>query len=222
MVAAPLCEQPPVPAQPSRRGRPSIAEAEQISGKILDASWDVLLEEGFESFTFDRVARRARIGKATIYSRFANKSELLHALLWQRTHLRRAFILAQGADLPLVEAFALRATEVIMTLASPDGQLVERLMDWLDLEKGGAQGNVRARVYCDAVEAIAESFVRANERGGQVIPDPRVAAQFWVEGLMGHARMAIAQCAVSRAETERWALGYARFFFAGVEAFVAR
>jgi hypothetical protein len=63
-----------------RRGRPSAAEAEQIVGRILEASWDVLLAEGFEGFTFDRVARHAHIGKATIYSRFANKRELMGAL----------------------------------------------------------------------------------------------------------------------------------------------
>ena len=50
---APICVEPIA----VRRGRPSIAEAEALSGRILDASWDILLAGGFENFTFDRVAR---------------------------------------------------------------------------------------------------------------------------------------------------------------------
>ena len=99
-----------------KRGRPSIAEAEQLSGKILEASWQVLLETGFDGFTFDRVARHAHIGKATIYSRFANKRELMETLLAHSIERRHALIMAQGDDLPFVEAFTLRATEALALL----------------------------------------------------------------------------------------------------------
>lgn len=206
-----------------KRGRPSVAEAERISGKILDASWEVLLAEGFENFTFDRVARHAHIGKATIYSRFANKYDLMYALLWHRINLRRSFIMAQGADLPMIEAFCLRASEVLTMLASPDGVLIERLIDWLDQEKGpSSQPRVRAAAYRDAVDSIAVSFRQANQRGEATITDVEQASRFWIEGVLGHSRLQDAQGPTPREENEHWARDFSRYFFAGLAALQQR
>jgi len=52
---------------------------------------EVLLVGGFEHFTIDRVARHAHIGKATIYSRFPGKGELMLALLARRIEMRSDF-----------------------------------------------------------------------------------------------------------------------------------
>lgn len=200
-----------------RRGRPSVAEAEQISGKILDAAWDVLLAEGFESFTYDRVARHARIGKATIYSRFPGKYDLMQALLRRRLDQRREFIMEQGAGLPLIEAFCLRATEMQMLLSSPDGKLLERLIDWLDQEKlAVGQPGMRARAYCEAIDSIAQLLRKARDAGEVRISDPIDAAQFWLEGLLGHARLRDGEDTASRAEHERWARKFAGYFFGGI------
>lgn len=59
-----------------RRGRPSLEEAQRLPARILEAGWEVLRDQGFDAFTFDRVARHAHIGKATIYARFPGKREL--------------------------------------------------------------------------------------------------------------------------------------------------
>jgi AcrR family transcriptional regulator len=204
---------------PAKRGRPSVAEAEQLSGKILDASWDVLLAEGFESFTFDRIARHAHIGKATIYSRFASKYDLLHALLRRRIDMRRDFIMAQGAGLPLIEAFCLRAAEMLTLLSSPDGKLLERLIDWLDEEKlAVGQPRVRDVAYREAIDSISESFAQSNASGETRIADIRQAAEFWLEGLLGHARRRDSQGEAPRAENEAWSRIYAHYFFAGIAA----
>jgi AcrR family transcriptional regulator len=44
---------------------------------ILDAALDVLAETGYDGMTIDQVAARARAGKATLYRRWASKSELV-------------------------------------------------------------------------------------------------------------------------------------------------
>jgi AcrR family transcriptional regulator len=46
-------------------------------GEILDAALDVLAETGYEGMTIDMVAARAKAGKATVYRRWASKSELV-------------------------------------------------------------------------------------------------------------------------------------------------
>ena len=45
--------------------------------EILEATLDVLAETGYEGMTIDMVAARAKAGKATVYRRWASKSELV-------------------------------------------------------------------------------------------------------------------------------------------------
>jgi len=201
----------------ARRGRPSIAEAEALSGRILDASWDILLSGGFENFTFDRVARHAHIGKATIYSRFPGKADLMRALLLRRIEQRTAQIRQEGSDLPTATAFLLRATNTMKMLFSPDGVLTERLIDWLDQESGEGL-TMRAEAYRNAIESIAQALVRGPDAADHRVPDVELAARLWLEGLLGHARLAYTEGASSPAEIERWATNYTRFFFAGLRA----
>jgi AcrR family transcriptional regulator len=200
-----------------RRGRPSIAEAEALSGRILDASWDVLLAGGFESFTFDRVARHAHIGKATIYSRFPGKVELMHALMRKRLDSRTDYLREQGSDLPLEAAFRVRASTTIKMLFSPDGLLLERLIDWLDQENGDSQA-IRVAAYRTAVGIIAQSLTDKAMADGTRVGDPERAAHLWLEGLIGHAKIAFRQGAASPEEIDRWASYYTRFYFAGLRA----
>jgi AcrR family transcriptional regulator len=45
--------------------------------EILDATIDVLAEAGYDGMTIDMVAARAKAGKATVYRRWASKSDLV-------------------------------------------------------------------------------------------------------------------------------------------------
>jgi AcrR family transcriptional regulator len=62
-----------------RRGRP---RDEAFGPTILEATLDVVAEVGFAGFTVDAVAKRAHVGKATIYRRWASK-EVLMLEAWQ-------------------------------------------------------------------------------------------------------------------------------------------
>ena len=61
-----------------RRGRPRDASADQ---RILAAATELILERGFEATTVDEVALRARVGKATVYRRWARKEDLAVAAM---------------------------------------------------------------------------------------------------------------------------------------------
>lgn len=56
------------------RGRPRSAEADEA---ILRATMDLLAEEGFTGMSMDEVARRAGVGKDTLYRRHRSKVELV-------------------------------------------------------------------------------------------------------------------------------------------------
>src|SRR5215203_4506883 len=71
-AAAPTAPGAPAPAARLGRRRDHTRDPE-----ILDAALDVLAESGFDGMTIDMVAARAKAGKATIYRRWASKSELV-------------------------------------------------------------------------------------------------------------------------------------------------
>ncbi len=72
---------PPVELQP--RNTPVQERAKLTLQKILDATAELLDNEGHENLTTNRVAERSGVNIATIYHYFPNKEALLHALAQQ-------------------------------------------------------------------------------------------------------------------------------------------
>lgn len=67
----------PDTAAPSRRARrPGRRRDESRDDAILDATRELLVERGYENMTMDAVAERAGAGKATLYRRWASKTQL--------------------------------------------------------------------------------------------------------------------------------------------------
>ncbi len=71
-----------------KRGRPRNVETQKA---ILTASYELLLEDGFETVTVDKIADRAKVSKATIYKWWPNKAAVV----------MDGFLSAAAARLPL-------------------------------------------------------------------------------------------------------------------------
>lgn len=188
-----------------RRGRPNAAEAERISDHILDTGWKLLLDQGFENFSLERLAREARTGKPTIYSRFGDKRGLLCAMLERRKTERAEQVRRMAGSLPFAEAMCRQASYVLEIMFSDEGVLYERLIDWIDEEPGGDGPTARGTSHNNAVIAIRE-MLAAGEQSGEVhFDDIDEAAVFWLEAMIGHARFTKSNSVPSREENERWA-----------------
>lgn len=61
------------------RGRLSAEDAAELPNRLLDAAFELFVEHGFASTTMDDIAKRAGASTKTLYSRFANKVEILEA-----------------------------------------------------------------------------------------------------------------------------------------------
>src|SRR5690606_585367 len=61
--------------KPGRPVDPHTAE------RILDAARQLVFSEGLQAVSMERVAQEAGVSKVTLYSRFANRNELLSALV---------------------------------------------------------------------------------------------------------------------------------------------
>ena len=67
------------------RRRPAQARSRERFERIVQAARAVLVDVGFESFTFDEVAHRAGVPIGTLYQFFANKYVLICELDRQDT-----------------------------------------------------------------------------------------------------------------------------------------
>lgn len=54
---------------------------ENVNAAILEAAWQLLLEEGYARMSIARVAKEARVGRPAIYRRYRDKPELVAAVL---------------------------------------------------------------------------------------------------------------------------------------------
>lgn len=85
-------------------------DTDEIGVRILDAALAEYLAHGFRRTSVDDVARRAGIGRATIYRRFATRDDLVQAVLVRETQRFFADIAQATRALPtlaerLVEGF---------------------------------------------------------------------------------------------------------------------
>lgn len=62
-------------------GRLSAEQTEELPGRLMDAAFELFIERGFADATMDDIAKRAGASTKTLYSRFANKMEILQAVV---------------------------------------------------------------------------------------------------------------------------------------------
>jgi AcrR family transcriptional regulator len=67
------------PAPRRRRGA-------ELEDALLEAAWDELVEKGYDGFTIESVAERARTGRAVLYRRWPTKPDLVQATVVRAGH----------------------------------------------------------------------------------------------------------------------------------------
>jgi AcrR family transcriptional regulator len=68
-------------AKAKRAGRPSLAEAERLTGQIIAVATRFFLDQGFDATSIDQIAAEAKISKRTLYARFPTKADLFEAVI---------------------------------------------------------------------------------------------------------------------------------------------
>ncbi|MBL8551781.1 MAG: TetR/AcrR family transcriptional regulator [Hyphomonadaceae bacterium] len=102
-------------ARPTGPGRLSAEEAAKLPDRLLDAALKLFTERGYAQTTMDEIAREAGASTKTVYSRFANKGEIMQAVVQRNVGQitervassainpmqgeLRAFLLALGAQI---------------------------------------------------------------------------------------------------------------------------
>lgn len=141
-----------------RRGRPRSDRAHRA---ILDATRELLVENGFSRLRLEHVAARAGVGKATIYRRWATREALVLELLMELAapHIEIEDVDDTHAELLAATTHAMRAlTE------TPFGPVIRALLSHIACNP--ALGDpFRAAVVQGRRDAVAAVMARGIARG---------------------------------------------------------
>ncbi|PYE81362.1 TetR family transcriptional regulator [Pseudoroseicyclus aestuarii] len=111
---------PPPTSPVPRVGRPRRDEAGAVNARILAAATDLFLERGLAATSCEAVAARARVGKASLYARYAGKEALFEAVV-QHALEGRSFRWQgpETRDAPPAERLALAGRAVLSQALQP-------------------------------------------------------------------------------------------------------
>ncbi len=169
----------PIPSQApagrgSRRGRPRSDAAHR---RILDATRELLAEEGFSRLRLEHVAARAGVGKATIYRRWGSKEALCGELLAELAapHLT----VAETGD-TRSELLAAVANPMLAITGTPFGPVIRALLSQIAVNPTLGDP-FRATVVGSRRAEVARVIGRGIERGDlRADADPGVATELLV------------------------------------------
>lgn len=143
-------------------GRLSAADTALVEQRVLDAASDLFLEDGYDATTMEGIARKAGASTKTLYSRYANKSEILaavaqHILNRSLSEPSPASPEADGADpLPFIRK---AAHELAFLYAEDEPAKIMRLA----LSEGYRHQEI-ARFFRDNHQRVIERIAEALER----------------------------------------------------------
>src|SRR4029453_12793846 len=109
-----------------RRGRPA---NEALGQTIIDPARELFVELGFQATTLDKVAKRAKISKLSIYRHFENKEALFGAAMaagCQQLFAPQALL--EGVDSSVEDQLMAVGSLLLRTLLRPDVRRGEALV----------------------------------------------------------------------------------------------
>ena len=107
----------------ARKGRPPSAVAASHT-VIMDAVYALLQEKSVRDLTMEEVAKRAKVGKPTLYKWWRTKATLVLAMLCERM----APNLEKPSDLTAEESLRFRVRSLIDSFKGPFGKIVAGLI----------------------------------------------------------------------------------------------
>ena len=94
-------------------GRPPASRAGDVDTRILEAAAALFLARGFEAASCEQVAVDAGCGKASIYARYADKSELFEAVITSAVERSMSLVSSPATEHGLEQRLANVCTEIV-------------------------------------------------------------------------------------------------------------
>jgi AcrR family transcriptional regulator len=161
---------------PRRRGRPQTGIAES-HGAIMDVVYDVLQEKSARDMTMEEVARRAGVGKQTLYRWWPTKAALVMAMFSERFARVPESVAGPSAEQNLRH----RLRRLIAAFNGPLGKIMADL-----IAEGQSEPAVLQEFYEQHVRSRRDDTIASVEQGkasGELRSD--VNAELLLEALFG-------------------------------------
>lgn len=198
-----------------RRGRPT---NQALGQTILDAAFELFVELGFQATTLDKVAKRAKISKLSIYRHFANKEALFSAAMSARCHQFAPQVPLEGTGGSAEDQLLAVGSSLLRTLLSPDVRGVEAMVI-ADKTNQNSLSKLHYEAGPAHVIAQIEALLRRlHTQSALNVPDPLRSARLFAALFKGSDLLIIARFDEARAEDETEIESYCR---SAVAMFVA-
>jgi AcrR family transcriptional regulator len=139
----------------ARKGRPPSTMAASHAA-IMDAVYTLLEEKSVRDLTMEEVAKRARVGKPTLYKWWPNKATLVLAMLCERM----APNLAMRTVLTAEESLRFRVRRLIKVFNGPFGKIVAGL-----IAEGQSEPAIRREFFDRLVSPRRTATIADLQRG---------------------------------------------------------
>jgi AcrR family transcriptional regulator len=135
----------------------------ELERAILDAAWDQLIAEGYEHFTIDAVAARARTSKPVLYRRWKTREDLLRATVRNRGAVDPVAV----PDTGTLRGDLLALLNHANTTRNPMAALVSSMLGSYYNRTGPTPAELREAFMSqrDSASAVEQVVNRAVERG---------------------------------------------------------
>ncbi len=211
-----------------RGGRPPRLLAEQLREQILEVATPLFLTEGYGATSIEAVAKRARMSKRTVYSRFRDKAELFGAVVHRLVEQLRppSASTEQFFEGGSLETILLRLAQLILRAAlSPSALALQRVIvaeatRFPELAQALNQEGTRR----EAIQRIGGLLQREAASGRIAVSNPEFAAEQFLHILVaGPQRRALGLGApMTAAELETWGRDAVDLFLNGCRGTMGR
>ncbi|ROL72561.1 TetR family transcriptional regulator [Pseudomonas chlororaphis] len=183
----------------SRRGRPA---NEALGQTIADAACELFVELGFQATTMDKVAKRAKISKLSIYRHFENKEALFSAAIAAHCQQFAPQALFEGVGGSAEDQLMAVGSTLLRTLLSPDVRSVEAM---IMADKTNQKSLSKRQYEAGPAYVIAqiEALLRQlHAKAVLNVPDPLQSARLFAALFKGSDLLIIARFDEARAEDD--------------------
>ena len=159
---------------------PEVATAEDtMAARVLDAALELVAGSGFRHLTMDDVARRARVGRMTVYRRFGTRQALIEALAVREC---RRCLDTIGSRLDLADPMPDRLVSLFTATLGVirEHPLLARLAR-TEPEALLRELNASGSAVFGLVQEFLSNLIEEGQRAGELVPgDPAVLAELGI------------------------------------------
>lgn len=198
------------------RGRPKRSQAADIEKELLQIALEEFLECGYGGASMSNIVRKAGISKTTMYSRFASKEELFHAIIARQIEILSPGDLLTPPDgrYTLEEGLTNYAQQMLSHNLKGELLGVNRLM-YSEAHRFPELGAAATHRNRSGIQRVARFIRQCADADGIPCQNPEAVAEMFLASLRGWYVTALqSNRRVTARQREAWAAQTVRMLLA--------